>query len=391
MNIAFQTLGDGRWVAGDVYLQNLFHAIRHKADNNVGLYTVAPTEQSFNKGDSPLIEPDKIIRYKMPRRWTPAWLVNGVFKKLFSTDRFSGKVLQKNGVHAIFGPYLIVKYPKIATLAWLPDFQHVHFPEMFSPGERRWRDKIFRQSAVAATRVVLLSESAKADFASFAPSQAYKSIAIPPICYMPECTYSSDSKTIISFYNLPEKFVYLPNQFWKHKNHEAVFQAVRILRDNGVRLTVVCTGHPGDYRDVEYFAGLWGKVSQWNLRDHILYLGVIPREHVMSLMRQCICVINPSLFEGWGMSVDEARSLGKRLLISDIPAHREQDPPKAVFFDPHDHDALAEKLRSIWLDGKPGPDIDLETNAREEQPKRLRSFAEKFVAVCEETYQEVSR
>ncbi len=102
------------------------------------------------------------------------------------------------------------------------------------------------------------------------------------------------------------------------------------------------------------------------------------------LMRQAICVLNPSLFEGFGLTVDEARSLGKRALLSDIPAHREQDPPKANYFDPYNSEDLAEKLRMIWRDAEPGPDIELELEARQSLVGRIHACAESFMSVVSE-------
>jgi hypothetical protein len=39
-----------------------------------------------------------------------------------------------------------------------------------------------------------------------------------------------------------------------------------------------------------------------------------------------ICVINPSKF-GLGIGIDEARSVGKRILASGLPSHSEQNAP----------------------------------------------------------------
>jgi len=189
--------------------------------------------------------------------------------------------------------------------------------------------------------------------------------------------------SIINLYNLPEKFFYLPNQFWKHKNHETVFKAIKVLKDRGVKVTLVCTGYPGDYRHPKYVSELFQKLSEWNIRDQVIYLGMIPHDHLLLLMRQSITVINPSLFEGWGISVDEARSLGKQVLVSDIAAHREQDPPKAMFFNPTNCEELCEKLKSLWLNTTPGPDFALEAEARETLPKRFRSYGESFVSVAQ--------
>jgi len=159
-----------------------------------------------------------------------------------------------------------------------------------------------------------------------------------------------------------------------------------LLRDKGIKVTVACTGFPGDYRSAGYFASLWAKVSQSNLREQVIYLGMVSRERVLSLIRQCVCVINPSLFEGWGLSVDEARSVGKRAIVSDIPAHREQNPPRALFFDPHDCDDLAEKLAVVWNETRPGPDLEFEAEARRSLPERLDSFTEKFLDICREVH-----
>jgi hypothetical protein len=91
------------------------------------------------------------------------------------------------------------------------------------------------------------------------------------------------------------------------------------------------------------------------------------------------------------MSVDEARSIGKRLLLSDIPAHREQQPPAADFFDPNSCDELTKKMGRIWTEAIEGPDSDLEANARRDLPLRRRSIAERFVAICRDARAEIGR
>lgn len=141
---------------------------------------------------------------------------------------------------------------------------------------------------------------------------------------------------------------------------------------------------PVDYRHPAHFADLMEKVSQWDIREQVALLGPLPREDVLRLMRQSICVLNPSLFEGYGMTVDEARSVGKQVLVSDILAHREQDPPRAVFFDPRDCEDLAGKLEKIWRETPPGPDFALELEARGGRGERLWRCADDFMSVVRE-------
>jgi glycosyltransferase involved in cell wall biosynthesis len=183
---------------------------------------------------------------------------------------------------------------------------------------------------------------------------------------------------------LPEKFIYLPNQFWKHKNHRAVFNALKLLKDCGIKPFLVCSGSLHDYRHPSYFGQLLQAISEFGIRDQIAFLGLIPRDHVYLMIRQSICVLNPSLFEGFGLAVDEARSIGKRILLSDITVHREQNPPKGVFFNPEDEEGLAQRLKEVWEDTAPGPDPELEENARRDQPVRIAAFAESFMSVVKE-------
>lgn len=389
MKIAFHMMGGESWTVGPIYLRNLFHAVRQRWGKQFRLSLLAPVGQQNTQAYARFIEADDVILYNIPRYWSSSWAINGLIKRLLSRDIMMGKILRKRRVNVVFGPSLVYRYGKVAMLAWLPDFQHLHLPEMFSKAQRLSRDQTFLQCAKLATRIILMTNAAKRDFRSFAPRYIHKVRVLHPVSYVPQSIYDYDLNSILNLYHLPEKFVYLPNQFWKHKNHELIFRAVKILKDRGVRVFVVCTGNPMDSRHPTYFTDLWQKLSQWNIRDRIVYLGLIPYEHVFLLMRQSICVLNPSLFEGWGYTVDEARSVGKQVLLSDIPTHREQNPPKTLFFDPHNCQDLVEKLRQIWEETAPGPKVEFELEARRTLPKRLGAYGEAFVSVAREAIEEV--
>jgi glycosyltransferase involved in cell wall biosynthesis len=110
----------------------------------------------------------------------------------------------------------------------------------------------------------------------------------------------------------------------------------------------------------------------------------VPHDDVLRLIRQAICVVNPSRFEGWGISVDEARSIGKRVIASNVASHLEQNPDKALFFDPLDQTQLTHLLEHGWKTLVPGPDLELEQQARLDLPRRLRAYAQEFLAVSQE-------
>ncbi len=381
MRIAFEIAGEDTWQAGISYMKTLIYALKKKYGNDVALYSLSPVADT----PGPIAEATgEVLKIPKFREWTLSWLVEGSIKYLFSDDLRKTRILKRHEIDAVFSLLPFNRYGSVPTLSWIPDFQHIHLPEMFSASERRQRDSLFLRTAKISTRAILMSQSVKKDFETFAPQYAGKARVFQAVSPIPESIYEADLKSALDLYHLPEKFVYLPNQFWKHKNHEVAFRAVEILKDQGDRVFIVCSGYPGDYRHPGYFADLLKKISSSGIRDQVALLGLIPRNHMFMLMRQAICVLNPSLFEGFGLTVDEARSLGKRVLLSDIEAHQEQNPAKATYFDPYNSTNLSEKLGAIWHDVAPGPDIELELEARQSLIGRIHACAESFMSVASE-------
>jgi glycosyltransferase involved in cell wall biosynthesis len=183
---------------------------------------------------------------------------------------------------------------------------------------------------------------------------------------------------VIPEYQLPQRFFYLPNQFWKHKNHMVVIEALGLLKRQACEVVVAVTGNPLDPRHPEYFGHLNTRVESLGLQNNFRILGLVPRRHVISLMRVCTALINPSHFEGWSSTVEEAKTLGVPMLLSDIAVHREQMGEEAIYFDPDDASALATKLREA------GTKTMLSAEARRpgaQGEEYVRRFAGDFVAV----------
>lgn len=380
--VAFSLLGREGWHAGFVYITNLCRAVQMTKNSETAFSLVLSSKDTYVPEDMKHLFHETIV-FPPSLRWKGDWFIDQGFKHIFQRDLIQNRFLARHQIKVIaFG--VAPRGSRIPTLSWLPDFQHIHLPEMFSPEECEKRNHSFMRIAVNSTRILLLSESVKRDFDSFAPPYAHKARVVRPASYISPTVYETSPKSVADAYHLPGKFIYLPNQFWKHKNHSRVFQAVRLLKDQGIEVIVVCSGNLIDYRHPNYFSELLQMASRLEIRNQIVFLGLIPRDHVFILIRQSICVLNPSLFEGFGLTTDEARSVGKQLLLSDIHVHKEQGPPKAIFFDPRDQEDLAKKIAEIWRDKSPGPDPELEAEARETLPGRMKVFGESFLSVVRE-------
>src|SRR5207237_7630880 len=86
------------------------------------------------------------------------------------------------------------------------------------------------------------------------------------------------------------------------------------------------------------------QVELRGLGRNFRHLGMIPLPHVYALLRACTALINPSRFEGWSTTVEEAKSFGVPMILSDIDVHREQAADAACYFGIDDPTALADRL-----------------------------------------------
>ena len=151
--------------------------------------------------------------------------------------------------------------------------------------------------------------------------------------------------------------------------------ALRAARGTGIQ--VVCTGDIRDYRQPGYYAQLAAAAE--GLGPAFRVLGLIPPPDAAALMRDCVAVINPSLFEGWSTTVEEAKSLGKRVLLSDIPVHREQAPGRGRYFDPHDPQDVARAMKEALDAHHPAEEVREAEAAAARLPERRRAFARAYL------------
>jgi len=402
MRLAFQHFGGDAWVAGNVFIENMFLALRTLGSDRPALTLVVDPyarEQDLGalaaSADQVLPGPaqplEQALRIQQSLRYHVAWrLRTGLLHTpMPAAPHPLVKFLRDHQVDAFFT--LAQAESPVASLpsvVWLPDFQHRRLPDNFAPEERASRDHVYSVLAHGATRLLLTSAEVCHDLEAFAPDCAHKARQIAYVAMVPAEVYSQDPRNGLAAYHLPDKFIYLPNQFWKHKNHQLVFEALSQLNTRGIRPRIVSTGNPIDYRQPSLFAELLQMLSRLNIRDQFIFLGQVSRLDMFRLIRQSLCVLNPSQFEGLGLSVAESKSLGKRVLVSNLAPLREQEAPGAIYFNPDDPADLANKLEMIWTTAAAGPDAQLELAAAAALPQRQAAFGRELLQVFSEAQAE---
>jgi glycosyltransferase involved in cell wall biosynthesis len=270
----------------------------------------------------------------------------------------------------------------VPWLAWIPDFQSKRLPHLFPAKVRELGDANCNRLVQESDHVVVSSADAYADLMRWFPAARGKaSIFRFAAAPLPEW-YQKDPENVTSSYGLPAKFLIFPSQFWTHKNHAVAFEAVRLLRRKGHEdVYLVSTGYTHDFRAPGHFSKLQDWIQEHDLEAHIRILGFLSRLEQLALLRRASAMVQPSLFEGWSALIEDSMALRKRLYVSYFPVHREQDPPNAVWFSPHDAEDLADRLAEDWSSLECGPQHQLEHDARLRQDSRCRAAARCFLEI----------
>lgn len=361
IEVLFNISAESFWMGGVNYYRNLFMAL--------------------SKTKNPMITPVVLCRGDMARQ-----LKEFTSERSVLEERRSLRYLREAARLHLIKDFDVSshcgKYGSRPNIQWIPDFQHVHLPDMFSKKEIRDRDRAFDRIARQADLVLLSSNDALDDFKAFHPEQAHKGRVLHFVSYMPPSVYSETDSMIGAVrkkYRLPERYFFLPNQFWKHKNHMLVLEALSILRRGGGKdVKVVCTGNMDDYRNPGYPERLKEFIRENTLEDNVSFLGLVDYREMLCMMRHSLALLQPSLFEGWSSSVEEAKSLGKNCILSDLRVHREQAPAQSIYFDPSDAEGLAGILRTAAEGFPSGPNYGLEDAARSNMESRMREFGDTY-------------
>jgi len=271
---------------------------------------------------------------------------------------------------------------------WIADFQSIVAPE-FSPPEHRGQSRAYMEGILRdAQQVVLSSQTAREHCAEVFPRFVSRTRVLP---FRATTMLSMADRPPVALEGLRQRYgitgphVIVSNQWWRNKNHACVLRAAEILSDRGSDVNVVCTGEIRDNRDPEYAEEMASQVRRSGGGRSIRVIGKVPVEDLVGLMRHAHAVVQPSLFEGWSTSVEEARCLGKATILSGIAVHREQASPFARYFDPHDPEALADELVRVASDGGDGWDPVGERRATDAYLPLVLEFANAFLRIASDS------
>lgn len=277
-------------------------------------------------------------------------------------DYAAADALKNNGIDLLFVlspnvPAFTFRVPFVVPIFDLNHRLQSEFPEVSAFGETNRREYYYINTCKFATFVLVDSEIGKADVLQFY-GHLIKEDRIRILPYYPPIenrplSSAKDLARVRVKYNLPSRYFFYPAQFWQHKNHALILQAIKLIADQtGDIIPVVFCGAYWYYTMAQNFKELMALALKLGIADRVHYLGSVPDEDMAALYTLSTGLVMPTFFGPTNIPPLEAWHFGRPVITSDIRGAREQNGDAGLLVDPRSPQALAEAMRRVWHDAE---------------------------------------
>ncbi len=213
------------------------------------------------------------------------------------------------------------------------------FPEVRSFGVFRSREEQFRNYLPLAIAIVTESQQLSETIVRRYGIDQGRCLTLPmEVSPFLRDEHAVATVAVLKKYNLEKGYFFYPAQFWAHKNHIRILEALERLRSRGVMSQVVFVG--GDQGNREHVERAIGAAG---LGNQVHMLGFVPAEDMRGLYDGCRAVLMPTYFGPTNLPPLEAWLMSKPLIYS---SHLIEHAGSAAFYcDPDSAVEVADAMQ----------------------------------------------
>lgn len=396
------------YMGGYTYLLNLVTAMNFAGveKNNILIFVSKkmPTKLTNDLKRYALVIPKGCLT-----KWNVFWMVHKLFLLFFKKTPFLNLYMRKHNLDIVYFNYWPgFKSNKFKQIYWIPDFQHIVFPKYFPRNYIKLFNSHINRQLKNLDGIVLSSYSMKEELTKYfnIKNQSRTNLKVlqfrSSIVHHCELKLVKDKiKNLILKNKLTNGYLFCPNQFWQHKNHENLVEAFNIFKINNPdnNLKLIFSGNKYDSSTgKETFDRVFNKINTFKNKYDYLYFENLSFLEMQSLFSGALAVVNPSFYEGWSTTIEEARAFKIPTLLSNIKVNIEQNPPNAFFFNPNSVNDIYMQIENLVCKSNIGKKY-LPLNLSEERltlstltnsHKELKFYGERFIAICKEIIEKVN-
>lgn len=269
-------------------------------------------------------------------------IINYIYRKYFNKHLLH---TYKEKVDYVFPAMLDNSFVRTNKLIfWKADFQEKYLPHFFTKNDLEYSEKFFiNLDRNKNSTLVLSSYDSLNSFKNFYPIHSNPSFILPFVSLL---NYNNNNINEVKLkFNITKPYFIVCNQFWPHKNHIRVLEAINLIKNPPFQ--IVFTGNKNSYRNENIFDEIQKYIDTNCLNNDIIVTGFIDRDEQVTLIKNSIAVVQPSYFEGWSTVIEDAKALNKFVIASNINVNIEQIKEQCIFFNPDDANQLSNIIKEF--------------------------------------------
>lgn len=329
----------------EIYLRSLVPTLGDAVTNHeFVLFLAREASRDFQSHPKIQVVPAAVDAVRRPQRL------------LFEQVRLP-RLCDENGIDVLLNPgFTGPFFPGRPMATVIFDLQFRDHPEFFSTADALgWRFFV-GQTIRRSSRLITISEWTKQRLLAHYPMPG-ECVDVVPIGVeerIESAKWTPDAGT---------RYLLTISTLHPHKNLDTLLRAYATFAERQPDVRLVVAGLKGNASEK-----LHALRTELRLQSKVEFTSWIPRERLLELLEHCWAFVFPSRYEGFGMPVAEALSLGIPTVCSDIPVLDEVAGNAALRFSKDSAQELSAALHRIT------EDETLRADLRRKGPEQARKF-----------------
>jgi glycosyltransferase involved in cell wall biosynthesis len=254
----------------------------------------------------------------------------------------------------------------LPTVVLPHDIQNQTHPERFKLKLHYLMKIILHYDFSLRDRIVAISDFDRQEMLGLYPEYEQKIVRIYNPVYFP-----------MEFYDGPRKDIVALNVVYPHKNVGTLIKAFAKIKDRIADNLILIGGRCG------YVEELMQLAKDMHLEDRVQFTGYLPDAEMYQRLTQARLYVNPSLFEGFGLTAVEAMLAGTPTLVAKVTAMPEITQGLAGYYEPPEAvDVLAAKMQEM-LENPPAQEHLREISKQMREAYSCKKCAEEYMKLFE--------
>ncbi|MFZ3031952.1 MAG: glycosyltransferase family 1 protein [Candidatus Moraniibacteriota bacterium] len=231
------------------------------------------------------------------------------------------------------------------------------FPKYQGNWRKRWYWKATERGIRRADHILAVSEATKNDLVEFGIGNTIITVTSPDVAPLFRNTLALEEENrVMAKYSLVPGYLYHGGGLEIRKNTGGLLQAYALLVEQekkgmlGTALPPLVISGKIFSEENPLATPVKRLVQELGLGERVRLLDFVPVEDLPALYKNALFFVYPSFYEGFGLPVLEALSLGTPVLTSDNSSLPEVAGDAALYIDPHMIESIASGIERLLND-----------------------------------------